>query len=82
MSTVFTVLASFLIYGTWNIDATPLPQSDDSDHAGGVIAGYAFELAPLIGSQAVIIEEYALQEFLLMLIITLNTRSVPTSATK
>ncbi|MCK7500513.1 MAG: DUF2723 domain-containing protein [Comamonadaceae bacterium] len=80
MSAVFTVLAAVLIHGTVTRHLPPgrtIPTA-----LAGMTAGYTFGLAPLIWSQAVITEVYALQAFLVMLIITLYTRSVPASAPK
>ena len=80
MSAVFTVLAAVLIHGTVTRHLPPgrtIPTA-----LAGMTAGYTFGLAPLIWSQAVITEVYALQAFLVMLIITLYTCSVPASAPK
>lgn len=76
MSALFSSLAAILVFQV-------VTRSTDSQKIllpwpAGLAAAYAFGLAPLVWSQAVITEVYALQAFLIVLIIYLYT--IPTSA--
>ena len=69
MSVVATVFSAVLIY---KIVAYTLRESGfDRTWLSGLTAGFAFGLAPLVWSQAVITEVYALQAFLTVLILYL-----------
>ena len=72
MSAIFTALAAVLVYliMTRSIFAPKAFQS----WLPGMAAGYTFGLAPLVWSQAVITEVYALQAFLVALILYLYTQ--------
>jgi hypothetical protein len=72
MSALATALAAGLLYSivTVHLSATRPVQY----WPAGMAAGYAFGLAPLIWSQAVITEVYALQALLTLLILYLYTR--------
>lgn len=77
MSAVFTVLASVLIYDAVTrhlVASRAIPRT-----LVGLAAGYCFGLAPLIWSQAVITEVYALQAFLVISVIALYARPEPAS---
>lgn len=71
MSATAAVLAALLIY-----EIVAHARMADSKRArlAGMAAGYAFGLAPLVWSQAVITEVYTLQAFLTALILYLYTR--------
>jgi hypothetical protein len=73
MSALAAVLAALLVYEI----VSHSQRASDSKPAwlGGMAAGYAFGLAPLVWSQAVITEVYALQAFLTALILYLYTRA-------
>ena len=80
MSAVFASLASVLIYRTvvrHLAAGLTLPVI-----LAGLAAGYAFGLAPLVWSQAVITEVYTLQAFLVCWIIHLYSGTNPDSAAK
>jgi hypothetical protein len=72
MSAFFMALAAALVYRL----VVRSPGSGDSKPAwpAGLAAGYAFGLAPLVWSQAVITEVYALQAFLTLSILYLYTK--------
>lgn len=75
MSAVCTALTALLIY---SLVARSISSQQSIDKTlPALTAGYAFGLAPLIWSQAVITEVYALQSFLIALIVHLI--SVPLS---
>jgi hypothetical protein len=74
MSALATVLAAVLIYAI--VAGSRTPSGARAAWLGAMAAGYAFGLAPLVWSQAVITEVYALQAFLTALILYLYTRPV------
>ena len=69
MSAVFTALSAALIYGI--VTRTLNEQGHKQAWLAALISGYAFGLAPLVWSQAVITEVYALHAFLTALILYL-----------
>jgi hypothetical protein len=69
MSAIATVLGAVLVYKL--VTRSILPSRPGLEWPAGMAAGYAFGLAPLIWSQAVITEVYALQAFLTALILYL-----------
>ena len=74
MSALVTALAAGLVYSivsTYVSTTKPLP-----GWPAGLAAGFAFGLAPLVWSQAVITEVYALQGFLVLLILALYIKPV------
>ena len=73
MSAVFTALAAALIYELVTRALSPVRRIQAWQ--AGIAAASAFGLAPLIWSQAVITEVYALQAFLILLILYLYTQS-------
>lgn len=75
MSAVFAVLASLLIYGT--VTGYFFPARTHGTMLAGMTAGYCFGLSPLVWSQAVITEVYALQAFLVALIVVLYVKPSP-----
>ena len=75
MSAVFTALTAAMIF---NVVTRSISQKPEPLWLPGMVAAYAFGLAPLIWSQAVITEVYALQTFLVVLILYFYT--VPISA--
>jgi len=77
MSAFVTVLAAVLIYKI--VADSILPSKPELNLCAAMIAGYAFGLAPLIWSQAVITEVYALQMFLTVLVLYLYTGTAPLS---
>ena len=77
MSAVFTALAAMLIYGTVIRHLSPVPTF--LNVLAALAAGYCFGLAPLVWSQAVITEVYALQAFLVVTVIYLYSRPTPAS---
>lgn len=78
MSALVTALAAGLVY---SIVTTFLSPSRLVQYwPAGMAAGYAFGLAPLIWSQAVITEVYALQAFLVLLILYLYAYAKPAHA--
>jgi hypothetical protein len=75
MSAIVTALGAALVYV---IVTSSLPPSRTvQSWTAGMAAGYAFGLAPLIWSQAVITEVYALQAFLILLILYLYAFAKP-----
>lgn len=75
MSAIVTVLAAVLMYEI--VSHSRVPSGSKPAWLGGMVSGYAFGLAPLVWSQAVITEVYALQAFLTALILYLYTRASP-----
>jgi len=73
MSVIFTVFSSALIYKI--VARTLIEQGYEQVWVAALIAGYAFGLAPLVWSQAVITEVYALHTFLTTLILYLFVTS-------
>jgi MFS family permease len=71
MSALFTALGAILIFEI--VTRSVESQKNSVRWLAGLVAAYAFGLAPLIWSQAVITEVYALQAFLIVLIIYLYT---------
>ena len=69
MSAVFTSLAAGLI----SILVTQLTSPKSTAWIAGMVAAFAFGFAPLVWSQAVITEVYALQSFLLILVLLFYT---------
>jgi len=78
MSTLATVLAAVLIY--WIVTRSLMTSGTVPSWLTGMAAGYAFGLAPLIWSQAVITEVYALQALLVVLILYLYIQPVQVSS--
>ena len=75
LSAVATSLAAVLVY---ELVVRKLPQSEGIPAwPGGLAAGYAFGLAPLVWSQAVITEVYALHGLLILLIFYLYSSAAP-----
>lgn len=75
LSAVATALAAGLVYA---LAAHVSSRSqDEHDWVAGLAAGYAFGLAPLIWSQAVITEVYGLQSLLVALVLYLYVWSAP-----
>ena len=74
MSAIATALGALLIY----LVVAGQSQNSRLPHAwgAGLAAGIAFGLAPLVWSQAVITEVYALQSFLVALVLYLYSRPV------
>ena len=71
MSALLATLAAVLVYEVvWRLDRSASPSWR---WLAGLASGYAFGLAPLVWSQAVITEVYALQALLVALIIYLYT---------
>lgn len=77
MSACFTALGAALVYRLV-VRSLPTPKGS-LVWLAGLGAGYAFGLAPLIWSQAVITEVYALQAFLVLLILCLYTKPEQTT---
>lgn len=75
LSAMATVLAAALVYGS--VVQALQPSGSLRPWLAGLVAGYAFGLAPLVWSQAVITEVYALQACLVALLLYLYTRPVP-----
>ncbi len=75
MSALLTTLATALVFDL--VTRSILSPRNSLPWLPGLVAGYAFGLAPLIWSQAVITEVYALQTLLLLLVIYLY--SIPLS---
>ena len=75
MSAMATALAATLVYAS--VVRALVPSGSHRPWLVGLIAGYAFGFAPLIWSQAVITEVYALQACLVALILFLYTQPVP-----
>lgn len=73
MSALAAILAAVLIYEI--VSQSQRSSGSKPAWLGGLAAGYAFGLAPLVWSQAVITEVYALQAFLTALILYLYTRA-------
>ena len=72
LSAIVTALAAGVVYAlVANLSAG---SKETADWAAGLGAGYAFGLAPLVWSQAVITEVYGLQALLVALILYLYTR--------
>ena len=80
MSAVATCLAAGLVYML--VTRFLSPASPIKYWPAGLLAGYAFGLAPLVWSQGVITEVYALQVFLITLIIYVATSPVSSSESK
>jgi len=70
MSALAAAAASMLVYG---VVTRCLPSENRNRWLAGLAAAYAFGLAPLVWSQAVITEVYALQAFFLALLLYLST---------
>lgn len=77
MSAVFAVLAAVLI--CWTVTRHLPPGRTIPTTLAGLAAGYCFGLVPLVWSQAVITEVYALQAFLVIAVIMLYARAEPAS---
>lgn len=77
MSALATVLAAVLIYLI--VTRSSMKSEVIPSWSAGMAAGYAFGLAPLIWSQAVITEVYALQSLLIVLILYLYIQPVQVS---
>jgi hypothetical protein len=77
MSVLVSALAAVLVYSM--VTSFLSTSSPLSPWPAGLAAGYAFGLGSLIWSQAVITEVYALQAFLIVLILYLYTKPVPAS---
>ncbi len=77
MSAVATCLAAGLVYML--VTRFLSPASPIKYWPAGLLAGYAFGLAPLVWSQGVITEVYALHSFFVVLIIYVATFPVPSS---
>ena len=71
MSALFTALTALIVFDI--VTRSAASQENSSLWLAGLAAAYAFGLAPLVWSQAVITEVYALQSFLIALIIYLYT---------
>lgn len=80
MSAIATVLAAVLVYGL--VARLFVTLNCDGYWLAGLVSGYAFGLSPLIWSQAVITEVYALHALFVVLILYLSTSSVPPSMQK
>jgi hypothetical protein len=74
MSAVVTALGAGLVY--WIVSAYVSKTKPFPGWPAGLVAGFAFGLAPLVWSQAVITEVYALQGFLALLLLALYTKPV------
>jgi hypothetical protein len=72
MSAIAAALAATLVY--LSVVQTLIPAGSLRSWLAGMAAGYAFGLAPLIWSQAIITEVYALQACLVALILYLYTQ--------
>lgn len=72
LSAVATALAAGVIYGLVANGSAASPQTHN--WPAGLAAGYAFGLAPLVWSQAVITEVYGLQALLVAVILFLYSR--------
>lgn len=72
LSAFTTVLAAGLVYAL--VASSSADSRETPDWPAGLAAGFAFGLAPLLWSQAVITEVYGLQVFLVTLILYLYTR--------
>ena len=79
MSALATILASMLVY--WLVTQSSIPLRAERNWSAGLAAGFAFGLAPLVWSQALITEVYALQSFLILIILYLYTRKDANSPT-
>jgi hypothetical protein len=79
MSALATILASMLVY--WLVTQSSISLRTERNWSAGLAAGFAFGLAPLVWSQAVITEVYALQSFLILIILYLYTRKDASSPT-
>jgi hypothetical protein len=66
MSALATILGATLVY--WLVTRCIPEEKSILTWAGGLVAGYAFGLLPLVWLQAVITEVYALQALLVLLI--------------
>ena len=77
MSAVFTSLGAMLVYKLVTRSFSPL--QGGQAWLAGIVAGYAFGLAPLIWSQAVITEVYAIHAFLVISILYLYAKPEPGS---
>lgn len=77
MSALATVLAAVLVY--WMVTRSLITTGIIPSWPVGMAAGYAFGVAPLIWSQAVITEVYALQSLLIVLVLFLYMQPVPAS---
>jgi hypothetical protein len=77
MSALATILGATLVY--WLVTRCIPEEKSILTWAGGLVAGYAFGLLPLVWLQAVITEVYALQALLVLLIIFLCALPMPTS---
>ncbi|MEP7133555.1 MAG: DUF2723 domain-containing protein [Chloroflexota bacterium] len=75
MSALAMTAAAVLVYGL--VTQTLSQSGIDLNWPAGLAAGFAFGLAPLVWSQAVITEVYALQAFLTALILNLYLPSRP-----
>jgi hypothetical protein len=80
MSAVATSLAAGLVYTL--VMRFLSPANPKNYWPAGLLAGYAFGLAPLVWSQAVITEVYALHVFFIVLIIYLATFPVSSSESR
>ena len=74
MSALVTALGAGLVY--WIVSAYVSKTRQFPGWPAGLGAGFAFGLAPLVWSQAVITEVYALQGFLVLLILALYIKPV------
>ena len=77
MSAIATALGAVLIYEI--VTRSLQPSQRFRSWPAGLAAGYAFGLAPLIWSQAVITEVYALQSCLILLILYLYIQPIPST---
>ena len=75
MSALFTVLGAVLVYEL--VMRSSSQQKETYPWPAGLAAGYAFGMAPLVWSQAVITEVYALQAFFILLILYFYTQKAP-----
>lgn len=78
MSAVCTVLGAVLVYRI--VSRSLVTTGTIPSWPAGMAAGYAYGLAPLIWSQAVITEVYALHSLLVVLILYLYIQPVPVSS--
>ena len=74
MSALVTALGAGLVY--WIVSTYISGTRQPRSWLAGLAAGFAFGLAPLVWSQAVITEVYALQALLALIILALYTRPI------